>query len=639
MTAWIMAAIYCLHQYDALLENEWRERVYSHLLREVTAGEHDQLYRDWEQQRPYSRGADVETSQDYPAYRRARFDRFLEEAMADLAPSRRQAWAARVATAEQDDLPAYCRQMSIRAYLESGPYGEMRMPIDLVQARVAVVLGGEYYLIPACAPGTDRPADVADVRSQMAAIRARAADLATGEGEGDAVQLAPLARLQRAAFARLRGQLRPQLVTALDALRAAPILLNFDQRPPDLPLAELRQTERGVGDHALTIVDTGRTFVFDQSHIFFDGTWGAALAEILTNEALSWAVYLRTLAPARPGPEGPVPLHCTLSPSETDLVQAAPQARPEVGVETRDANLQTIQSLRRLFKLRSDLLELTVNDLLVLYRAVHAASYRPPTRLMEELGLLRRNPASRQAAEAALEAITVSSRFNPAILIPVDASRRSPRDRLYPMTFEVPLGELNLLALHNQVVEALAAYQAESGDRAALYAEFDRLQRTYLAALAGFGQVMSRAKEIAVVGESASVGTIKLLAHLPVALQRMIDRVPGRFDMLNDLIKGREILSNVGAVAPASTLTRFITAKDDNEKKSLVWGVVTDAQGVMFISLRDFRPHVGSLLACGRRGLAIRIAQDYLDAYAHGLNEFVRDLQRITRASRETHSR
>jgi hypothetical protein len=48
---------------------------------------------------------------------------------------------------------------------------------------------------------------------------------------------------------------------------------------------------------------------------------------------------------------------------------------------------------------------------------------------------------------------------------------------------------------------------------------------------------------------------------------------------------------------------------------------------------------VGSLLACGRRGLAIRIAQDYLDAYAHGLNEFVRDLQRITRASRETHSR
>jgi hypothetical protein len=119
----------------------------------------------------------------------------------------------------------------------------------------------------------------------------------------------------------------------------------------------------------------------------------------------------------------------------------------------------------------------------------------------------------------------------------------------------------------------------------------------------------------------------------------MIDRVLGRFDMLNDLIKGREILSNVGAVAPASTLTRFITAKDDNEKKSLVWGVVTDAQGVMFISLRDFRPHVGSLLACGRRGLAIRIAQDYLDAYAHGLNEFVRDLQRITRASRETHSR
>ena len=30
VTAWVMAAIYCLHQYDALLANEWRERVYTH---------------------------------------------------------------------------------------------------------------------------------------------------------------------------------------------------------------------------------------------------------------------------------------------------------------------------------------------------------------------------------------------------------------------------------------------------------------------------------------------------------------------------------------------------------------------------------------------------------------------------------
>jgi hypothetical protein len=138
------------------------------------------------------------------------------------------------------------------------------------------------------------------------------------------------------------------------------------------------------------------------------------------------------------------------------------------------------------------------------------------------------------------------------------------------------------------------------------------------------------------MGEGASVGTIKLLAHMPTPLQRLLDQIPGRFDILNDIIKGREVFSNVGAVAPSSTLTRFITAKDDNDKKTLAWGVITDAQGVMRISLRDFRPHVGLLVAIGRKDLAVRIAQDYLDTYAHGLNAYVRDLRRITLASRET---
>jgi len=38
ITAWVMAAIHCLHQYDDLLRNEWRERVYTRLLSELTAG-------------------------------------------------------------------------------------------------------------------------------------------------------------------------------------------------------------------------------------------------------------------------------------------------------------------------------------------------------------------------------------------------------------------------------------------------------------------------------------------------------------------------------------------------------------------------------------------------------------------------
>jgi hypothetical protein len=115
-----------------------------------------------------------------------------------------------------------------------------------------------------------------------------------------------------------------------------------------------------------------------------------------------------------------------------------------------------------------------------------------------------------------------------------------------------------------------------------------------------------------------------------------LDKFPEHFDLLNDLIKGREAFSNIGAVASSSSLTRFISAKDDNEKKSLIWGVVTDAKGVMRLSLRDFRPHVGLLIAAGHKDVAVRLAQDYLDSYASGLNQFVRDLRLITRASRQT---
>jgi len=137
-------------------------------------------------------------------------------------------------------------------------------------------------------------------------------------------------------------------------------------------------------------------------------------------------------------------------------------------------------------------------------------------------------------------------------------------------------------------------------------------------------------------GQSASVGAIKLLAHLPAPVQRLLDKVPERFELINNLLKGQEVFSNIGAVARTSSLTRFITAKDDNEKKQLVWGVMTDANGIMQVSLRDFRPHVAALLAAGRKDLASLVTQDYLDSYALGMNTFIQDLIRITTASRET---
>jgi hypothetical protein len=630
VTAWAMAAIHLLHQYPALLANEWRERVHTRLLRELTANTPHaapcaRLYRAWETRRPYSRHANTPADQTYSDYRRAQFDAFLAEAMRDLPAPMRQRWVSATRVAEAEDLPAYQQQMSLLAYLDPGAYGETRTTYSATEARVGIIAQRRYFLLPICAAGSAEPLDVHVARAQIAALLSQAPSASPPS-------LAALARVKRAQLPALRAKLNPDFVREWDALRRAPILLNTDQRPRALPLSEIRQAERGVGDHGLTIFDTGESFVFDQSHILFDGAWGAALAEIFTNEALSWAVYLHSLPPVTPTPHAQfVALGLRLTTPELSALAQAPQATPEVGAATEAVNLKAIQTLRKAFKQRNDQLQLTINDLLVLYRAIHAVTYRPSAALVNEL--LRLN---NEAARLALDEIENSRRQNPAILIPIDASQHDPVDRLYPLSFEVPLADLDLLNLHAQVLQALTAYETAKSNRAAAYNKFEQLQRTYLAALAGFGAVLSKAKDIALMGESASVGAIKLLAGIPKPLQKLLDAVPGRFGVLNDLIKGREVFSNVGAVAPTSTLSRFITAKDDNDKKTLAWGAMTDATGILRLTLRDFRPHVGALIAIGQRELAERLAQDYIEVYARGLNDYTRDLRRITQAGRET---
>ena len=211
--------------------------------------------------------------------------------------------------------------------------------------------------------------------------------------------------------------------------------------------------------------------------------------------------------------------------------------------------------------------------------------------------------------------------MNPSILIPVDASKRTPRDRIYPLNMEVPLVELDLLGLHTHTLHALAEKKDDS--------QFDSLQMRYLATLGGFGTILAKAKDIAVQGQSMSVQAIKLLGHMPDPIKRLLDKVPERYERLNNLLKGTEVISNLGAVAKSSSLTRFMTAKDDNEQKQLTWGVMTDANEVMHITLRDFRPHVALLHEIDRMDIANMIAQDYLDSYVEGLNQFVQEIIQI----------
>ena len=626
LTAWLMSAVTCLHQYNALLENEWKERVSISLLEESSSTRAKRLHRDWQIKLPYRREEDA-ADLDYPAYRQYKFDQFLKKSLESLPASEHEKWRTKLKLLENRDLGAYQRQMSILAYLEPGVYGETRIPFNPAEAQIGVIHRDSYYLFPVCEQGSTKPLDVITARAQVAAL--------LGSPFSSPSQIASLAHIKRAALPGLRNKLNPMLVNDLDNLRFAPILISADVRSHSLPLSELRQAERGIGSHALTIFDTGETIVFDQSHIFFDGAWGTALSEIMTNEALSWARYLSMLpSPSPAGTRLYTSLTLQLQPADIDLVRQAPHVALEAGAETDRVNLKDCFVLRKQFKQRNDLLQLTINDLLVLYRAIHAATYKPSQKLLAELKKLAATKP--EVAASIRQLVEETSRTNPAILIPMDASLKYPRERVYPLNMEIPLAELNLLNLHAQTMKLLSAYEASTEDRAAMYAGFEHIQRLYLACIAGVGAFLSRAKEIAIQGESASVGAIKLLAHLPLPLQHILDKIPERFGLLNNILKGREVFSNVGAVVPTSTLTRFSTAKDDNNQKQLAWGVMTDAKGVMRIHLRDFRPQVAMLLSIGRKDLANLIAQDYLDAYAEGFNAYIRDLSIITLASRET---
>jgi hypothetical protein len=642
-TAWVLAAAQCLTQYNALLENEWRERTALALLwsvcRDLPNGpQYANLYRQWEVQRPYTWN-NAEGAKSYVEYRRIHFNAFLEAAITDVPPEARQRWLTALRASEERELPAYQRQMSILSCLDPSLYNETRKPLTIQQTHIGLIKHGRYYLIPVCAPGSELLASVMTVRVQVA----QAFD--NPPPAAPAPSLIALAEVKRAEWPKLRQKFNSALLSELEALRTAPILLNCDPRPRALPLAQLRLAERGIGDHALTVFDTGESFVFDQSHIYFDGIWGAAFAEIMTNEATAWGVYLaehseRTsairkaiVALGRPVPRPRVPaprmLKFRLQAAERKAVQTAPHRSAEATAETEEVNLSAIVAQRKLLEKRNQQLQLTVNDFLVLYRALHALTYRVAPQILAELIELSKRPSYRSAVKATLDSLDPKLQSNPAMLIPVDASQHAPRDRLHPLNFEVPLSEIPLLKLHTETLHALRAYQNGHGDRVALFKKFDKLQRDYLGMLAAFGEVMRRAKDITLRGENATVGSVRLLAHIPAGLQRFLRQIPGQFDLLNDLIQGREVFSNVGAVAPTSSLARFITAKDDHSKKMLAWGIMTDAGGVMRITLRDFRPHVTLLSDLSQTDLAQRITQDYLDTYAHGLNQYIRDLRHV----------
>lgn len=629
--AWVLASAYFLHQLPDALANEWHERMALRLLGEVTAelpvaeaNRYQSLHREWERKRPYQRGADA-GQDDYSTYRRRLFEAFLKPYVDALPSQTRQTYHERLDDAERTRLPDYQRQMSWLAFLDPDMHNEVRIPYPLDEAFIGVIWKGRYYLLPVTSL-----ADPAEVRTAVAAM------MNAQPSQPAATLDDVLVTARRGEHPSLRKMLPKQAQTELGRLRRVPILINWDERDSHLPLGLIRQGKRGVGDHALTIFRTRESVVFDQSHIFFDGVWGAATAEIMTNEALSWAVYLAQVPP--PGFTAEVPYSPPLQVPEA-LVTKARHATimAETGAENGDLKLGSVLALRKLLKQRSDLVQVTVNDLLVLYRGLHAQIYKPSPGLQQALAALAGDPRkeARRAHRMVLDGLERLRGKNPAILIPLDASSYDPRERIFPTTFRNPLTDF--YDQHVRCLDALRAYRAGSrGSRGTEFEAFHQAQLAYLRLIGGFGELLTRYRNIALAGQSTSTASIRFLGHMPPAVQQLLDTIPGKFDVLNEIIKGEEVFSNMGRVAKGSTLRRFVTAKDDNEQKTLAWGVLTDDYGVVRLSLRDFRPHVTVLTALGMDDLAQHITQDYLNAYVEGLNQYVIELRDIVIASRET---
>jgi hypothetical protein len=307
----------------------------------------------------------------------------------------------------------------------------------------------------------------------------------------------------------------------------------------------------------------------------------------------------------------------------------------EVSAESIGINLPALYKLCKLLPRRHPELKLTVNDLLLLYRCAYGHEYAPSAALEDALFEFRaqNTSESQKIYDMISDMLAKAQLQNPSIVIPMEATAARPRERIYPTTFRNPFTELWKIYKHTS--ETLEVYTNNTTQ--AEWLSFADSRRSLLAQLNYFGHLLRAYKKVALEGGSTSTATIKLLAYLPNSLLRILDEIPQRIDMLNEVIKGEEVFSNVGRVARGSSISRFVSAKDDNDNKTLVWAVVTDDDDTLHLALRDFRPHVAALHNIDRTDLAELIVRDYIDVFVTGFNQFVERLLEILNVN-ATHS-
>ncbi|NDJ84437.1 MAG: hypothetical protein GYB66_00990 [Chloroflexi bacterium] len=614
LAAWIMAASWLVASYPSLLAHEWYEHMQLKRLGDRLGD--SRMLKQWVKQRPYH--VPGHRSDGYIRYRREVFATFVYDVLSGDLPAHEvdetlNFWHQEV-TLDNAARAAYQTQMSLQMALTPEPYFDRRDPIPLEACTIAVAWNGEYYLVPIFHNGA---------RLNQQTVRAMASTiLANGPARVPTPVDTLLVHVPRSQQATVRNSLPAGM---LETLRTAPIIINWNTADAALPLAEIRRGRRGIGDHALTLFRTDQSIVFDQSHIFFDAIWGMAIAEILTGQAIRHAGEMKDLAPIRDSHVRARPVNMALPSPVIEKIRRQTEPTIEVAAETETRILEEINYVRRLLKRRNSELDLTFNDLLVLYRSMHNQLYRPAKSLMQSLKMLamagRRQEAVVDNVRVMLDNLL---RESPAFLIPIDATTINPRARIFPVTFSPQPPWTTIAPQHEQTWARLDLYREQPTD--ANWKAFSEARSYYLGMLRLFGALMQRYKDLALEGKSISTISLEFLGSVPRRLQPLLRDLPDHIDLLNDMLKGTEVFSNVGHVASTSSLKRFITAKDDNRKKELCWGVMTRADGTTAISLRDFRPQVTALVDINASDIALMITRDFLESYAYGLRQYVLEL-------------
>ena len=677
-TAWVCAVMDLIYRYDDILASDWRERVMLHeIIAEARAEDvaHQPpfrtLIRDWNKARPYR---SPPHQPDYLRYRVETFEVFIQERMQALSATAqakvRERYAKRLKTA----LPAYQQQMTILASLSPQQYQEELEPIPLWRATVGFIWQGHTTLLPLCqrdAHGSplcyppkkgavpislyaqadgllcdahghtvtvDRGGRVwyADSKKPLGQLRPPTPEtiqawlmaiLTTPATPAPTLDLL-MARSTRAIQQKFRAQLPEATQTELKWLRRAPILINWDLHHADDLLIHIRNDHRGIGDHAMTLFRTERSMVSEQSHILYDGMWAMAISEILNGLAIQ---RYRALQQAPPPPQPLLLPALKLAATEQNLTFLRQHQLPgEAGAESGAVNMRALAKVRQHLKRHG--VKMTVNDFLLLYRSFHALHYEPSVKARNAIQELqtRMSPAQYETLSKLFnDTLKRYRETNPALLIPMDATNVSPAERLYPTTYRNPLTQIpTLYAKANSLYRSHRAHPSRDS-----WDEFDKGRRELLAYLKAYGEFLDTLKAVTMRGESLNTALLRLVGILPKPMQSLVDQIPQHIGALNEVLKGNEVFSNVGRVAPGSTLKRIISAKDDGNTKELVWCILTDDEGQMHITLRDYRPFIAPLIAAGEVETADLLAQDYLNSYVHGFNNFVTTLDGLCTAT------